>query len=88
MIVRFWEARVVDGRLDDAVAWVREVVVPAAGAAGAYGTEVMTSPSDPKTGNPARVVVLMRWTAEPTFVEPAADEAVIARSHGWNFTAS
>jgi hypothetical protein len=88
MIVRFWEARVVDGRLDDAVTWVREVVVPAAWAAGAYGSEVLTSPADPSTSNPARVVLLMRWAVEPTFVEPVADDAVIARSHGWNFTAA
>jgi hypothetical protein len=88
MIVRFWEARVADGRLVDAVAWARSHVLMAALAAGAHGGEVVHADADQATQNPARIVVLMRWADEPRFIEPVADPSLIERSHAWNFYAS
>jgi hypothetical protein len=85
VIVRFWEARVADNRLDDAVEWARTVLVPAALAAGASGVEVVASPADAPTNNPPRVVVLMRWSSTPDFVEPAIDPTIVDRAHAWNF---
>jgi hypothetical protein len=87
MHVRFWEARVAPGRLADAIEWVRADVLPVALAAGASGAEVVHAEADPATGNPARVVVLTRWSFDPEFVEPDPDPEVIPRSHGWTFTA-
>jgi hypothetical protein len=87
MIVRFWEARVVEGRLADAVEWARAEVLPIALAAGANGAELVQADADPPTGNPARIVVLTRWSFDPDFVEPPPDPSVIARSHAWNFHA-
>jgi hypothetical protein len=87
MIVRFWEARVAEGRLADAVEWARAEVLPVALAAGATGAELVQSDPDPATGNPARIVVLSRWSFEPEFVEAEPDAALIERSHAWNFRA-
>ena len=76
MIVRMWEARCEEGRTDEAVVWTQSVAASAL-AAGAVGAEVFRS-SD-------RVVLLTRWDADPSWVEPSPDPAVIARSHAWPF---
>lgn len=87
MIVRFWEARIAEGRLPEAIEWVRAEVLPVALAAGANGAELMQADADPPTGNPARLVVLTRWSFDPEFVEAEPDTAIIERSHAWNFRA-
>lgn len=87
MIVRFWEARVAEGRLADAVEWVRSEVLPVALAAGANGAELMQADGEPSTGNPPRVVVLTRWSFEPDFVEAEPDPTLVERAHAWNFRA-
>jgi hypothetical protein len=78
---------VADGRLADAVEWARANVLPVALAAGATGAELVQSDPDPVSGEPARVVVLTRWSFEPEFVEADPDPAVVERSHAWNFRA-
>lgn len=88
MIVRFWEARVVDGRLDEVIAWARTVLLPAAMDAGAFGVEVVSSPADAPTKNPPRVVVLMRFASDRGFEEPAIDTTIVDRAHAWNFFAA
>ena len=70
-VVRFWEARVAAGRLDDAVAWVGDTLVAAARDAGCRGVEIFTAEAE--LSQPARVVVLLRWSGEPEFVEPDVD---------------
>lgn len=78
-VVRMWEARCVEGRTDDAVAWVQQEVVPSATAAGAVASEVFRSED--------RVVLLTRWGGAPTWVEPEPDGSVVARWHAWPFDA-
>jgi hypothetical protein len=85
VVVRFWEARVAEGRLLDAVEWARAEVLPVALAAGATGAELVQSDADPATANPARIVVLTRWSFEPEFVEAEPDPAIVERAHAWNF---
>jgi hypothetical protein len=87
VIVRFWEARVAQGRLPDAVEWARAEVLPVALAAGATGAELVQSDADPATGNPPRIVVLTRWSFEPEFVEADPDPEIVERAHAWNFRA-
>jgi hypothetical protein len=84
-VVRFWEARVADSRLAEALTWVRSELVPAARAAGAVDHEVVASEADAAIDQPARIVLLTRWVSVPTFVEPVADTSVVARAHAWNF---
>jgi hypothetical protein len=76
-VVRMWEARCADGRTPDAVAWVQECVVPDALEAGAAAAEVFRSEN--------RVVLLTRWPAPTSWVEPAPDPAVVERCHAWPF---
>ena len=79
MLVRMWEARCVDGQTDAAVAWVQGVVAADALEAGANTAEVFRSED--------RVVLLTRWPAPTTWVEPMPDPALVARSHAWPFEA-
>jgi len=75
--VRMWEARCVEGRTDDAVAWVVETAAPAARAAGATLTEVFRAED--------RVVLISRWPSPTAWVEPEPDPALVARAHAWPF---
>ena len=76
-LVRMWEARCAAGRTDEAVAWVQQRVAPEALEAGAHTAEVFRSED--------RVVLLTRWPAPTTWVEPAADPALVERAHAWPF---
>jgi hypothetical protein len=69
-----WEARCAPGGTPAAVAWVQDVVVPAALGAGAEQAEVFRSED--------RVVLITRWGAASDWVEPGAPD-VVARSHAW-----
>ena len=75
--VRMWEARCEAGRTAEAVAWVQQRVAPDALEAGAHTAEVFRSED--------RVVLLTRWPAETTWVEPEPDAALVARAHAWPF---
>lgn len=85
MRVRFWEARVADGRLSDALTWVNAKVTAPAHAAGAHQVEVFVSEADAPTDNPARVVVLTRWGHESDWTDPDISTDAIERAHGWDF---
>ena len=76
-LVRMWEARCEPGRTDEAVAWVQQRVAPDALEAGAHTAEVFRSED--------RVVLLTRWPAPTTWVEPTPDPALVARCHAWPF---
>lgn len=76
-LVRMWEARCVEGRTDDAVAWVQRRVAPDALEAGAHTAEVFRSED--------RVVLLTRWPAHTAWVEPAPPQDLVARAHAWPF---
>jgi hypothetical protein len=77
-IARMWEARCAAGRTDEAVAWVRGVVVPDALEAGASTAEVFRSED--------RVVLITRWPTTPGWTEPRPVDAV-ERAHAWDFEA-
>ena len=91
MIVRFWEARVEPGRLDDAVRWVRDTLLVRATARDGFDSyELFIADEvdgDPAVGDqPARVVLLTRWTATPNDLdESLPDDGSVARAHGWFF---
>lgn len=85
MIVRFWEARVAPGRLDEAVDWVHAHVLEMANQQGALRTELFTADADEATNNPARIVVLMRWAKKSAYLDPVIDTVAIERAHGWDF---
>ena len=72
-----WECRCADGRTDDVVAWVQQRVAAEALEAGAHTAEVFRSED--------RVVLLTRWPAPTTWVEPTADPALVERAHAWPF---
>lgn len=76
-LVRMWEARCAEGRTDEAVDWVQTCVAPDALEAGAHTAEVFRSAD--------RVVLLTRWPAPTTWVEPVADPALVVRSDAWPF---
>ena len=81
MIVRMWEARVLPGRLDDAVDWLVEAVVPDALAAeGCQGAEAFRA-----LGDEERVVLITRWAVDPDWVEGAPPEPLWSREHAWFF---
>jgi len=84
-VARFWEARVADGRLADARAWVRDVLaVRAAAHEGFVGAEVFVA--DASGDQPARVVLLTRWSSAPDDLDEALPaDGSIARAHGWFF---
>ena len=77
-VARVWEARCVDGRTDEAVAWVRGVVVPDALEAGASTAEVFRGED--------RVVLITRWPAVPAWTEPRPVDAV-ERAQAWDLEA-
>ncbi len=85
MIVRFWEARVEAGRLDEATVWTRDTLLAAAAArAGFASGEVFVA--DEVDGQPARVVLLTRWSARPDELDESLPaDGSIARAHGWYF---
>ena len=83
MIVRMWEARVAPGRLDEAVAWVRDEVVPGALAAGGcLGAEAFVA-----AGEADRVVVITRWQDGHAdgWEEGAPGLPLLERFHAWWF---
>jgi hypothetical protein len=76
-----WEARVVSGHLDDAVAWLQAVVVPSALAeVGCLDAEVFRS-----AGEPPRVVLVTRWDGPTGWVEGHAPPGVLVRADAWTF---
>jgi quinol monooxygenase YgiN len=77
MIVRMWEATVVPGRYDDAVAWVRnDLVRRALLTEGCLAAEILVH-----EGTPESVVLLTRWDVAPVFEEgPPEDLFVRARA--------
>jgi hypothetical protein len=75
--VRFWEARCEPMRLDEAVAWVQQVVAPDALEAGAHTAEVFRAED--------RVVLLTRWPVVTSWAEPTPDPTLVARCHAWPF---
>ena len=83
MIVRMWEAKVLPGRLDDAVDWLLEAVVPDALAAeGCQGAEAFRA-----LGDEERVVLITRWEdghAED-WEEGRPPERLWEREHAWFF---
>jgi hypothetical protein len=88
--IRFWEARVAPGRLDDASAWVRDwLQARAALIDGHAGSELFVADGDDAAAQPPRVVLLTRWTQRPAGLEDL--EAVlppdgsVERAHGWFF---
>ena len=91
MIVRFWEARVEPGRLDDALTWVRGTLLAAAqSTAGFVSSDVFAADEvvgDPVVGDqPARVVLLTRWNEAPAELdESLPPDGSVARAHGWFF---
>jgi len=93
MVVRFWEARVASGRLDDAVRWTNETLHARARERTGYvsgevfvSDEVVATPAD--GAQPARVVLLTRWAGEPGDLdETPPGDASIDRAHGWWFRA-
>jgi hypothetical protein len=91
MLVRFWEARVEPGRLEEASTWVRGTLfVRAANEPGFDSGEVFLSEEvvgDPVAGDqPPRVVLLTRWDAEPRDLDESLPVGgPIARAHGWYF---
>lgn len=83
MIVRMWEARVVPGRLDDAVAYLVEAVMPAALAApGCLGAEAFRA-----LGAEERVVLITRWedAHAEDWEEGLPPERLWLRDHAWWF---
>ena len=91
MIVRFWEARVEPGRLDDALAWVRDTLLAAAAARDGYDSgEVFVADgvvADPVAGDqPPRIVMLTRWSSDPGELDESLPaDGSVARAHGWYF---
>lgn len=87
-VVRFWEARVASGRLEDAVAWVRSALEARAAALDGFtGSELFVADEDAASGQPARIVLLTRWTSPPDALvdlESALPDS-IDRAHGWYF---
>jgi quinol monooxygenase YgiN len=70
MIVRMWEATVVPGRYDDAVAWVRnDLVRRALLTEGCLSAEILVH-----EGTPESVVLLTRWDVAPVFEEQPDDD--------------
>ena len=83
MIVRMWEAKVRPGRLDDAVDWLVEAVVPDALAAeGCLGAEAFRA-----LGDEERVVLITRWEDEHAedWEEGLPPERLWEREHAWFF---
>jgi hypothetical protein len=91
--IRFWEARVAPGRLDDAVAWVEAWLrARAALIDGHAGSEVFVADGDEQLAQPPRIVLLTRWSVGAEALDALAElEAVlppdgsIDRAHGWFF---
>ncbi|HCK78964.1 MAG TPA: hypothetical protein DHW34_02990 [Actinobacteria bacterium] len=84
-VVRFWEARVGEGQLDAAVTWVHRNVVQPSLSRGAVSAEMFVADEDRASGNPARVVVLSRWSGVSDPHEPEPDGVCVVRAHGWDF---
>ena len=81
ILARMWEARVASGGLDDAVAWLYDVVVPRALAEpGCLDAEVFRS-----AGEPPRVVLVTRWDGPTGWTEGDAPPGVLARADAWTF---
>lgn len=80
VVVRMWEARVVPGKLDEAQAWLRDVVLASALDAGAVAAEGFRA--DAPEG---RLVAITRWSGDTDWVEPDPPGALIARAHSWGF---
>jgi quinol monooxygenase YgiN len=83
MIVRMWEAKVRPGRLDDAVDWLVEAVVPdALAATGCEGAEAFRA-----LGGEERVVLITRWADEHAqdWEEGPPPERLWEREHAWFF---
>lgn len=78
---RMFEARVEPGRLDDAVRWLQEAVVPRAlGEPGCLDAELFRSRNEPP-----RVVLITRWDGPCHFAEGEAPAGVLARADAWTF---
>jgi quinol monooxygenase YgiN len=78
-----WEAQIVPGRLEDAVDWLVEAVVPDALAAeGCLGAEVFRA-----LGDEERVVLITRWEDEHAedWEEGAPPVRLWTRDHAWYF---
>jgi len=94
MVVRFWEARVASGRLDDAVRWTNETLHARARERTGYvsgevfvADEVVTAAAA-GSDQPARIVLLTRWIADPgDRDETPPTDGSIDRAHGWFFRA-
>jgi hypothetical protein len=81
ILARMWEARVVSGRLDEAVGWLRDVVVPRALAEpGCLDAEVFRAADEPP-----RVVLVTRWDGPTGWIEGEAPPGVLARADAWTF---
>jgi hypothetical protein len=78
-VVRMWEASVLPGRLDDAVAWLVATVVPDALEAGADTAETFRAIGE------ERAVLITRWPAPTRWTEPAPPEPLWTRAHAWAF---
>lgn len=79
-VTRMWEARTHPDTLVEAVRWAAETVVRSAEEAGAASAEMCYA-----TGPTPRVVVITRWADRTEWREPATDDRLIARAHGWSF---
>lgn len=80
VITRMWEARVVAGMLESALAWVSRELVPSALSQGAMSAEVCAA-DDPDV----RIVVITRWLGDSAWGEPDAPPGLVSRSHAWPF---
>jgi quinol monooxygenase YgiN len=82
VIARMWEAKVVPGRLEEAVDHLVTAVVPAVLAtAGCVGAEAFTGVGE------ERVVLITRWADQPPedWEEGAPPVRLWVREHAWHF---
>jgi quinol monooxygenase YgiN len=76
MIVRMWEATVSPGRLDDAIAWVRQDLVRRALLSeGCLAAEILVH-----EGTPESIVLVTRWDVAPVFEEGWPDDEIFTRA--------
>lgn len=91
MVVRFWEARIAAGRLDDALSWTKATLLARAKERPGFvsgqvfvADEVIASALSAE--EPARIVLLTSWTENPGDLdETPPDDGSVERAHGWFF---
>ncbi len=78
VLARMWEARVDPGRVEEALGWVRGVVVPAAQQAGCDRAALFRTVD--------RVVLITWWEPDEGWQEPDPPAGLLARPpHAWTF---